>query len=340
LRLGFFLRRVNLFAGNRPVIVLVRSAKRLEGAVYLYERTVCTLPTGYLRGFDHLSGESSVIAEADSRAIVLKRAIRGLFENGRVVVVWATVNVGSGPPFRARLNETKLGNAELNSMMRSYRLKLGETLECTLSRMGARTRRNLRYYRKRAEKDISATFEPRLTSVQSDDAFTELCAHSFQPFASSFSEWRQMDGLMRTQPGYFAMGVSANGRWLSYLAGIRLGQCTYVILQINHNGYPAHSLSTVLRSYLLEEESRLGQEEINFVNGVCGLLQSSCESDVCVTLLARRGLQAMVICDWIAPRHNAPDHALNIRRWMPLPESAVSIGSCVGKQRSMAYEPW
>jgi hypothetical protein len=45
LRLDFFLRRVRLFPGNRPVVLLVRPPERLEGAVYLFEKTLCALPT-------------------------------------------------------------------------------------------------------------------------------------------------------------------------------------------------------------------------------------------------------------------------------------------------------
>ena len=52
----FFLGRVRLFPGNRPVVLLIRCRASLVGAVLLYEKTLCGVPTGYLRGFDHMTG--------------------------------------------------------------------------------------------------------------------------------------------------------------------------------------------------------------------------------------------------------------------------------------------
>jgi hypothetical protein len=129
-----------------------------------------------------------------------------------------------------------------------------------------------------------------------------------------------MDGLLRTQPGYFAMGLRASGEWISYLVGMRKRKLTYVFIQMNHNGFARYSLSTVLRSYFFEHEIGRGQEEINFVNGTCSLFQRCCETDTCVTVSAHRGLTAFVIFRWIAPWHSAPDHALNMQRWITKPE--------------------
>jgi hypothetical protein len=90
LLLDFFLARVSLFPGNQPVVLLVRSADCLEGAVYLYEKTFCGIPTGYLRGFDHLTGDSSVIAQEEDRASILRVAIDQLFLHTGARVAWAT----------------------------------------------------------------------------------------------------------------------------------------------------------------------------------------------------------------------------------------------------------
>ena len=332
LRLDFFLRRVRLFPGNRPVVLLVRSSELLEGAVYLYEKTLCALPTGYMRGFDHLSGDSCVIADQDARALILECAIRGLFAEKNVVAAWATVCLGPATAIKGRQEDENSVSLEFNSICRNYRLKLGDTFAATLTRIGPRTRRNLRYYRKRAESDIKAAFEPQLTIAQSDAALHDLSKRSFQPFASSLSEWCKMDGMLRTQPGYFAVGLRANGEWVSYLAGIRMGRLTYVILQINHNGFARYSLSTVLRSHFLEAECRLGQQEINFVNGVCASFQHCCEPDVCLTFVVRRGFAARIIFDWIAPRHSAPDHALNIRRWGASSGGPTPLRAFIGRQ--------
>jgi hypothetical protein len=311
----FFLGRVSLFPGNQPVVLLVRSANSLEGAVYLYEKTFCGIPTGYLRGFDHLTGESSVIAREEVRVSILQVAIHQLFLKTGARVAWATVRLGAAKPIAASHQDVQRLHLETGSISREYRLQLRDTFAETLSHFGPHTRRNLRYYRRRAEKELKASFHPQLAIAESDEALQQLSKCSFQPFPISLAEWRKMDGLLRTQPGYFAMGLRANGEWISYLSGINKGRFTYVFIQMNHNGFARYSLSTVMRSHFFEYEIERGQEEINFVNGTCSLFQRCCETDTCVTVSARRGLIAFIIFHWIAPRHSAPDHALNMHRW-------------------------
>jgi hypothetical protein len=311
LRLDFFLGRVSLFPGNQPVVLLVRSAGCLEGAVFLCEKTFCGIPTGYLRGFDHLTGESSVIAHEEVRVSILQVAIHQLFVKTGVRVAWATVRQGAAKPAATSQHP----GVETGSISREYRLKLRDTFDATLSHFGPHTRRNLRYYRRRAEKELKASFHPELTIAESDEALQQLSKCSFQPFPISLAEWRKMDGLLRTQPGNFAMGLRANGEWISYLSGMRKGKLTYVFIQMNHNGFARYSLSTVMRSHFFEHEIARGQEEINFVNGTCSLFQRCCETDTCVTVSAHRGLTAFVILHWIAPWHSAADHALNMQRW-------------------------
>jgi hypothetical protein len=315
LRTEFFLGRVKLFPGNQPVVLLVRSAECLEGAVYLYEKTFGGIQTGYLRGFDHLTGESSVIAQEQVRVSMLQFAIDQLFVKTGARVAWATVRQGTAKPIAPRQEERYHQRVKASSISREYRLQLADTFEATLSHFGPHTRRNLRYYRRRAEKELKATFHPELTVAESDEALQQLSKCSFQPFPVSLAEWRKMDGLLRTQPGYFAMGLRANGEWISYLVGMRERNLTYVFIQMNHNGFARHSLSTVLRSYFFEHEIGRGQREINFVNGTCALFQRCCEEDTCVTVSAHRGITAFVIFHWIAPWHSAPDHALNMQRW-------------------------
>jgi Acetyltransferase (GNAT) domain len=315
LRLDFFLGRVALFPGNQPVVLLIRSAERLQGVVYLYEKTFCGFPTGYFRGFDHLTGESSVIGDEQDRSSLLRVAIHQLFVQASARVAWATVRETVAEPSASSRQDVQRVRVETCGIRREHRLKLSDTFATTLSRFGQHTRRNLRYYRRRAEKELKASFHPELTTQESDTALQQLSTRSFQPFPISVAEWRKMDGLLRSQPGYFAVGLCANGEWISYLVGIRAGKLTYVFLQINHDGFARYSLSTVLRSYFFEQEIGRGQAEIKFVNGTCTLFQRCCEPDSCLTVTARRGLAAFAIFNWIAPWHSAADHALNMQRW-------------------------
>ena len=330
--LDFFLGRVSLFPRNQPVVLLVRSAECLAGAVYLYEKTFCGIPTGYLRGFDHLSGESSVIAYEQVRPALLQIAIHQLLLNTSARVAWATVCQGAAKSVASSQQELNHVRVQVSSICREHRLKLSGTFDATLSRFGSHTRRNLRYYRRRAEKELNASFNPELTFAESDEALQHLREPSFQPYPISLAEWRKMDGLLRAQPGYFAMGLCANGKWISYLVGMRKGKHTYLLIQMNHDGFARYSLSTVLRSYFFEYEIGCGQEEIKFVNGTCAAFQRCCEPDTCVTVSARRGIRAFVLFNWIAPWHSAPDHALNMQRWTAKSEPVSSVHTATSRE--------
>ena len=325
LRLEFFLGRVSLFPGNQPVALLIRSAQSLEGVVYFYEKTFCGLSTGYLRGFDHLTGESSVIAPEPSRALFLQLALHQLFLQTKARVAWATVCMGAAEPRTMRQLEHQALKLETSSIGREHRLTLSDTYDATLSRFGQHTRRNLRYYRRRAEKELQVSFHPDLDPEESSQALQQLSKCSFQPFRDSLAEWRKMAELVRKQPGYFAMGLRANDAWISYMVGMRTAGQTWVLMQMNHNRFARYSLSTVLRSYFFEHEIGRGQREIKFVNGTCALFQRCCEPDTCFTVLGRRGLIAFLVTRCIAPWHSAPDHALNMPRWVPKPGQRLGV---------------
>ena len=256
-----------------------------------------------------------MIAPENARFASLQFAVNHLFLQSHVRAAWATVSLGPAELVADTQQRLKHVHFEVSSRFREHRLKLSESFDATLSRFGQHTRRNLRYYRRRAEKDLHAVFHSSLSAAQSDQALEELSRCSFQPFPISLTEWCKMDGLLRIQPGYFAAGLRANEQWISYLVGMRSGTHTYVLIQINHSGFSHYSLSTALRSYFFQNEIERGQTEIRFVNGTCASFQRCCEPDNCVTLSARRGLAAFVLFNLIAPWHSAPDHALNIERW-------------------------
>jgi hypothetical protein len=134
----FFLGRVCLFPGNEPVVLLARAAGRLEGAVYLYEKLFWGMPTGYLRGFDHLTGESTVIADERDRVSLLQAAMQHLLLKTPARVAWATVRQGQGGGSNAVSIKPRglISRAEVSSLRREHRLKLSNTFAATLARFG------------------------------------------------------------------------------------------------------------------------------------------------------------------------------------------------------------
>lgn len=200
----------------------------------------------------------------------------------------------------------------ISTIVRRHRVQLDGSVGDTLSRFGSHTRRNLRYYRRRAENELNIEFCEQLTRVESDEAIGQL--GDVSAYVDSIEECRAVEEFLRSRPEYFSMGLRAGNQWVSYLVGLRTSGITSVFLQLNHSGFARYSLSTVLRSYLIEREILYRQTEIKFVNGTCPSFQRCCEAETCLTVCAHRGLLASAILEWIAPRHNAADHGLNLHR--------------------------
>jgi hypothetical protein len=267
------------------------SLSRLSAAMLLFEYK---LPFG-TRIFASVdpTGRRSVLAPPELRARVAVIAARSLVARGAhlVRITFSEVHRDSDEfrhPVSGALSEANSRNAatalpaivnELRvipdrplpaaqwSMRESEHpayLPLLPTFDATLARIGQKTRANLRYYRRRCEKEQGCTFVPnaRLTR-QEFLAFNRQCAY---PVSGYLAVCRYR--ALYTHPHQHVHGVrDAQGRWLS-LVGIRR-QNGFVELdwQMNRAGMPNSSLSTVLRSYLIDHEIALGSTRLYIEGG-------------------------------------------------------------------------
>ena len=98
---------------------------------------------------------------------------------------------------------------------------------------------------------------------------------------------RRFEAAIRATPGYFAMGVrDGAGQWLSYLSGWRQPEGTFVEWQLNHKAFEARSLSTVMRTCLIEHEAACGVPQIVFVGGTSQALGRYGAPERCFDILA------------------------------------------------------
>ena len=143
-------------------------------------------------------------------------------------------------------------------------LPLGLTFDATLARIGQRTRSNLRYYRRRSEADLGCSFVANVTiDLQDFLAFNRECTYAVP---DALAKWRYRS--LGTLINPFLRGIrDGNGRWLSLVGGRR--QCGFAEIdwQMNRADLPQYSLSTVLRSYLLEHEVREGSSRLYIEGG-------------------------------------------------------------------------
>ena len=138
-------------------------------------------------------------------------------------------------------------------------LELLPTYDATLARVGVRTRRNLRYYRRRAETDLGCVFLPQVQASREELlSFNSECMYGV---AAKVAGWRY-DSLKELSGPVF-MGVKdREGRWLSMLGGRRYLNRSEILWQLNRDGLAAYSLGTVMRSYFIENEIGQGSRRL------------------------------------------------------------------------------
>ena len=274
-----------------PRTLLLRSGARLEAAVFLLERTVLGLPTGYFRGGDAL-GETLILCDAGREEEFLARTLKLFLDSHRAFLVLLDQPPETVAPspngFRRRSVAVTL----------HWQHQLAGSFDATVASFGHRTRRNLRYALRRVEKN-GWQFLPNLSARQLIAAVSHLSTRSTHPFPPEIVATRL--NLAARTPDSFAMGlVDAQGQWLSCLIGRRTGSTTEIFWQANAAGHAADSLCTTMRSLFMREEVRLNAASValekarmvRYIGGTCPFMQHCCTpSESLQTSLARRGLR-------------------------------------------------
>jgi hypothetical protein len=235
------------------------SADDLIGVVLLYKYAVFGLGVGAFTSNDR-SGRGTLVAPIGLRSKVADFVSRKLMDQGALTVLisFCDEEVG-GKAGEAGTGQLSRGSAGECMTMRWARrerdipgyLPLESTFDATLARIGQRTRSNLRYYRRRAEKQLGCTFVPAVEMGKAEFlSFNRDCMYAVPVKVAT---WRY-DSLSELSTPLF-MGVKdRDGRWLCLVGGRRTGTKTEILWQMNRNGLSVYSLSIVMRSYFLEHE--------------------------------------------------------------------------------------
>lgn len=287
----WFISRTMLW-GNDPVVVLLDQDGQLAAAVLFYHRRHRGFPTGVVKGGSR-SGDGLVIARPELRIVALQAAMAKVLTLPWVHTVLASLR-SAGCPDRATAPQGQVDCAWRVREVATH-LSLEGGFEGFLSRQRPRSRRNYRYFRRRAEKELGIVFIPSLTQVEAVQAVEALHGVSMLPVPHARAV--RLEAAIRGTPGYFAMGVRDRaGQWLSYMSGWRQPDGTYVEWQLNHRQFEATSLSTVMRTYFLEHEASRGVPKVVFVGGTSLALGRYCTPSQCYDALAiRGGLRGFII---------------------------------------------
>jgi hypothetical protein len=282
---------------KRPCLVLLRSSKpedrfagEIFGAVLLYEFELGGRGTGIF-ATDDKSGTRTVLGPPASYRKLVIAAMHALVGKGAHVILISYQETSCDGESIAELMRfgprgRRVIWANQTREMRD-RLILQPSFEATLAEFGKHTRRNLRYYRRKAEEEFGCEFVPDITGEVFGKEFSELVLQ-----ANPSMDYEVVRGRLERHLSArfrFISGLrAADGRWLSCIAGRRVPGETVIDWQINHGGYARASLCTVMRSYFLENEVALGSRTVFFEEGTPHTMELSFEKDRVVDLILRR----------------------------------------------------
>jgi hypothetical protein len=184
---------------------------------------------------------------------------------------------------------------------------LEKTFDATLAKIGQRTRRNLRYYRKRAEAELGCIFLP---AVQIDKReFLEFNRDCMYAVPAKAAGWRY-DSLRDVSTPLF-MGIKdREGRWLSLLGGRRHHAWTEILWQMNRDGLSSYSLSLVMRSYFMEHEIAHGMTKLYMEGGTAHPMRFSFVNHKVTDLVVMRRSRLALLIPRLAKLFIKPDNEL------------------------------
>lgn len=287
--LSWFVPRTVVW-GNEPIVVLLRQDGQPSAAVLFYGRRSFGVPTGVVKGGSR-TGDGLVIGPAHQRLAILGAASSAVLELPWVHTVFASLR---DVPGTGDIASKLPPGLTWHSREVSTHLSLEGGFEGFLSRLRPRSRRNYRYFRRRGEHELGLTFMSALGPDEAVAAVEALYSVSMHPMPRPRA--MGLEAAIRATPGSFVMGLrDKEGRWLSYIAGWRQPDATFVEWQLNHHEYEAASLSTVMRTYFLEHEAAQGVADVVFVGGTSEALGRYCKPDRCFDILAaRRGVRGFI----------------------------------------------
>jgi hypothetical protein len=210
-------------------------------------------------------------------------------------------------------------------------LPLEQTFDGTLATIGTRTRRNMRYYRKRAEAELGCVFLPTVEIGRRE--FLDFNRECMYAVPAKVASWRYQSLQCLETPLF--MGIKdGKGRWLSLLGGRRHNGGTEILWQMNRSGLSHYSLSIVMRSYFMEHEIAHGMTKLYMEGGTAHPMRFSFVSDKVTDLVVVRRSRLGLVVPTLAHLFIKPDNELALM----LLDKSLFGGSPNGSRRLASPE--
>ena len=251
-----------------PRVAVVLRGGAVAGVVFGKERKVGPFHTGLIYADGRL-GHLAVSKPAE-REGVLQAAIRAWFALPRVRGVRLTIapsipEAGAIERVRAALT-LDLTQAPPARWEMHATLPLPSSYEVFLTSLGAQTRHNFRYYRRKFEAAGHRYIE-QVSPYDLEDILRRLQNKSRIPFSIAKMQTAARRVLSTSNPWAAALR-HANGEYLSVTAGwFEQGRAILLLQQNNDLEFGNASLSVVLRGYLIETLIAQGVPELLFWAG-------------------------------------------------------------------------
>lgn len=289
------------FSRKRPTMVVVETITgagvRPVAAVLTYEYQVVGVGTGVYAA-DFKGGARAVVAPRSLRPRAVFAAADALLKQRGLLIQLSYVGEDS-PSRLAGLAQTSLRWASRVRNSAGY-IPMEQDLEGTLSKLGKRTRRNLRYYRKLAEAELGAFLV--VSPAISPQEFLDF--NRATDYAVPDEQARARFAKLQQNPAPLFLGLrSAQGEWLSLIGGYFKGPDAMVEWQLNRSDLAPYSLCTTMRAHLLEYVVGRHCRRAYFIGGTThSMMNSMTHERIVDVVVSRPGVP-----EWLVNRIAAAD---------------------------------
>ncbi|MGI8771422.1 MAG: GNAT family N-acetyltransferase [Acidobacteriaceae bacterium] len=280
----YFLPRVG--SSRVPRVVACYESGKLMGVLYAEELRICGIHTGWAFGGDYM-GRGLVLAAPEREAEVVAIATEHLLSNGihALRLTWRASGHETMPVVTIQQSKVQVWCKSEHKEEGDW-LRLAPSYEEFLTRLGSHTRRNLRYYRRKAEAQ-GYTYVPSLSTEEYHAAIARLNGVADYPTDPQRDE-RDERFFEHFSHRILAGLRGPDGHFVSIIGAVRSGEHLHVLTQLNDESLRKLSISLVLRGYLIEDLIRDGFTSIHFVNGTSRMLGRFCEPLLLRTLAIDR----------------------------------------------------
>jgi hypothetical protein len=299
-----------------PLAVVVSCDGVTVGIVYAKERKIAGFGLGLIYADATLDG--MVVSQPAHRATVFEVALRRLIDRrgsrGLRLLIPA-----AGPERDAigKLLDSRPLDVHYSPVAHHSVVELGPNYEAFLEKLGKRTRRNFRYYRRRLEAEGHTYVEAVDPAEFERAAFSLLAKDVVGGDRDGILRALSMLGAVK-HPIYIGLRHQ-NGEWLSILGGWRERDYGVVLFQMNNDrDYPQSALCVAMRGYLIEASISAKVTDLLFWGGVGPPLSRYCRVLPATGVhldsptLAWRTTRRMI--GWVA--HFLPQRLRSIASWV------------------------